>query len=171
MSCRVQITACTKILFLFALLLPLSLFSQTKLASTTELAQRAEVVAVGKVTSLVSEWNETRTMIRTRVTVAVQEYVKGATSDKLLTLYVPGGEVGGVGELYTHMPSFRPDEDVVVFAEKDKQNRYRVSNGLQGKLTVKRDKGTGALMVSEGRTLENLTNEVKQVVEAEIDKQ
>jgi hypothetical protein len=171
MSCRVQITACTKILFLFALLLPLSLFSQTKLATTTELAQRAEVVAVGKVTSLVSEWNETRTMIRTRVTVAVQEYVKGATSDKLLTLYVPGGEVGGVGEIYTHMPSFRPDEDVVVFAEKDKQNRYRISNGLQGKLTVKRDKGTGALMVSEGRTLENLTNEVKQVVEAEIDKQ
>ena len=171
MSCSIHITACTRTLFSLALLLPLTLFSQTKLATTTELAQRAEVVAVGKVTSLVSEWNEARTMIQTRVTLTVGQFVKGGNDSRTLTIFVPGGEVGGVGELYTHTPAFRPDEDVVVFAEKDEQNHYRVSSGPQGKLTVKRDRGTGALMVSEGRTLDNLTNEVKQAVQAVIDKQ
>ncbi len=171
MSCSVKISPVTKVLSLFAFLLPLSIFSQIKPASTSELALRAEVVAVAKVASLVSEWNENRTMIRTRVTLSVVEFVKGGNNSRTLTIYVPGGEVGEVGEVYSDMPAFRPDEEVVVFAERDTQNRYRVSAGPQGKLTVNRDKMTGLPMVSPGRTLETLTSEVKQAVETQIDKQ
>lgn len=171
MSCRIQISAVTRILSLFAFLFPLSTFSQTEEATTSELVQRAEVVAVGKVSSLVSEWNESRTMIRTRVTLSVVQYVKGGNSSRTLTIYVPGGEVGKVGEVYSDMPSFKPDEEVVVFAERDTQNRFRVSAGNQGKLTVNRDKLTGVPMISPGRTLETLTSELKQAVESQIDKQ
>jgi hypothetical protein len=140
---------------------------QSKIATTDELAKRAEVVAVGKMTGLVSEWNETRTMIRTRVTVTVDQYVKGGVSANTLTIYVPGGEVGGVGEVYSDMPIFRRDEDVVVFAERDKQNRYRVTAGPQGKLTLKRDAITGKVMVSAGRSLDELTKEVKRAAQVQ----
>jgi hypothetical protein len=161
-------------LALFVLLSTLvspKLTAQSSLVSTDDLSRRAEVVAIGKVTELRSEWNETHTMIRTRVTVSVDQYIKGGTRGTPLTLYVPGGEVGGVGEVYSDMPAFRPDEEVVVFAERDTQNHYRISAGPQGKLTVTRDKVTGIPMVSGGRTLETLKNEVKHSVEIQIDKQ
>jgi len=170
MSCRIRTSAALKVLSLLSLLFPLTLFSQTKLASTSELALRAEIVAVGKVASLISEWNENRSMIRTRVTLSVDQFVKGGHGSPTLTLYVPGGEVGAVGEVYSDMPTFRPDEEVVVFAERDVENRYRVSGGPQGKLTVLRDKTTGVPMVAPGQTLEMLTSEVKQAVDVKIDK-
>jgi hypothetical protein len=147
---------------LLSIVLQTSSRSQSRQVTTEELARQAEVVAVGKVTALRSEWNEAHTMIRTRVTLAVDEYVKGGSSDRTFTLYAPGGEVGGVGELYSDMATFRQDENVVVFAQKDKQGRYRVSDGFQGKMTVVKDQITGKLMVAGGKSLDELTNDVKQ---------
>ena len=65
-------------------------------------------------------------MIRTRVTLSVDQFVKGGSPQNSLTIYIPGGEIDGVGEVYSHMPTFRQNEDVVVFAEKDRDDRYRV---------------------------------------------
>lgn len=152
-------------MMVLSLVAPAALRCQSRIATTDELAKRAEVIAVGKVTRLESEWNETRTMIRTRVTVSVDQYVKGGGSANTLTIYVPGGEVGGIGEVYSDMATFRRDESVVVFAERDKQNRYRVSAGSQGKFTVKRDEITGKVMVSGNRTLDDLTKEVKRAAQ------
>jgi hypothetical protein len=147
---------------LLSLALQTSSQSQSRLVSTEDLARQAEVVAVGKVTALRPEWNEAHTMIRTRVTISVNEYVKGGSSAPTFTLYVPGGEVGGVGELYSDMATFRQDENVVVFAQKDKQGRYRISDGFQGKMTIVKDQITGKLMVAGGKTLDELTNDVKR---------
>jgi hypothetical protein len=139
--------------------------AQTKTLTTTELAQRAEVVAVGKVTGLESEWNEARTMIRTRVTVAVDEYVKGSEPGSTITIYVPGGEIGMVGEIYSHTAKFRTKENVVVFAEKDSQNRYRISGGTEGKLSVKADEKTGKRMVTGTMSLDQLTSKVRAAIQ------
>jgi hypothetical protein len=147
---------------LLSLALQTSSQSQSRLVSTEDLARQAEVVAVGKVTALRSEWNEAHTMIRTRVTLSVDEYVKGGISAPTFTLYAPGGEVGGVGELYSDMATFRQDENVVVFAQKDKQGRYRISDGFQGKMTIVKDQITGKLMVAGGKTLDELTSDVKR---------
>jgi hypothetical protein len=147
---------------LLSLALQTSSQSQSRLVSTEDLARQAEVVAVGKVTALRPEWNEAHTMIRTRVTISVNEYVKGGSSAPTFTLYVPGGEVGGVGELYSDMATFRQDENVVVFAQKDKQGRYRISDGFQGKMTIVKDQITGKLMVAGGKTLDELTSDVKR---------
>jgi len=148
------------VLFIPAILVPPALRSQSKHMATDKLTTRAEVVAVGKVKETKSEWDETHSSIRTRVTVSVDEYLKGSGANTL-DVYVPGGEVDGVGELYTHMAKFKKDEEVVVFAEKDSNNRYRVSGGDQGKVIVKKDETTGVPMVGGQQSLDDFKSEVR----------
>ena len=138
--------------------------SQSKEITTEALAGQAEVVAVGKVRSLVSGWNEDHSRIVTRVTLAVESYIKGGSAGQPLTILVPGGEVGGVGELYSHTAVFQSDENVLVFAQKDRQGNYRVSAGQQGKYTVRKDDASGQLMVGGTRTLQEVTALVQKAV-------
>ena len=142
-----------------------SAFGQSNAAMAEQLAARAEVIAIGKVTGIESEWNESHTMIRTRVTLSVDQFVKGGSSQNAMTIYVPGGEIDGVGEIYSHMPTFRRDEDVVVFAEKDRDNRYRVSAGSQGKFLVEKDGATGRRMIAGGRSLDDLKAQLNLVIQ------
>jgi hypothetical protein len=138
--------------------------SQSKELTTEALAGQAEVVAVGKVSSLVSGWNEDHSRIVTRVTLAVESYIKGGNAGQPLTILVPGGEVDGVGELYSHTAVFQSDENVLVFAQKDRQGNYRVSAGQQGKYTVRKDDASGQLMVGGTRTLQEVTALVQKAV-------
>lgn len=143
------------------LLLPLTLLGQSKPITPEDLTKRAESVAIGQVTDITSEWDETGKAIRSRVSLAVSEYLKGGGSGNTLTLYVPGGEIGSVGEIYSHMASFRSNENVVVFVEKDKQNRYRVSGGNQGKYLIDQDKVTGQKVVSGSIPLDQFKTRIK----------
>jgi hypothetical protein len=138
--------------------------SQSKEITTEALAGQAEVVAVGKVRSLVSGWSEDHSRIITRVTLSVESYIKGGSAGEPLTILVPGGEVDGVGELYSHTAVFQSDENVLVFAQKDREGNYRVAAGQQGKYTVKRDDVSGALMVGGTRTLQEVTALVQKAV-------
>jgi hypothetical protein len=156
----------TKVLIvagLFSLLLASRAPGQTKAATIDELAQESEVVAVGKVTGMKGEWDQNKTRIVTRVTVAVNEYLKG-NAGTVLTITSPGGEVDGVGEWYSHTARFKKDEDVVVFAEKDKKGNFRVAGGEQGKLVVKKDAQTSIERVSPQMTLDDFKTRVKHAV-------
>ncbi|MEW6511659.1 MAG: hypothetical protein AB1428_11960 [Bacteroidota bacterium] len=133
--------------------------------SSEDLARQADVVLVGTVRELKSEWNASRTQIVTRVTVAVDQYLKGGTAGNSFTLFVPGGEVGTVGEMYSHMPVFRRNEDVVVFAEKDPQNHFRVAGGRAGKLIVKKDPATGSPLVAGRQRLDDFVTSIRNTVE------
>ncbi len=141
--------------------------AQAKASAADQLAQQAEVIAVANVDQVHSEWNESRTMIRTRVTMSVDQFIKGGGNGNALTVYVPGGEVGDVGELYTHMPVFRNGEHVVVFAEKDPQGRYRVSGGAQGKYSIEKDPATGRNLVAGKSTLDEFTRAVRNAVKGQ----
>lgn len=135
--------------------------AQVSAMTTAELTRQADVVAVGQVASLASEWNENHSRIRTRVTITVSEFLKGGSAGSTLTLYVPGGEVDGVGELYSDMAVFHRDESVVVFAQRTPQGSYRVAGGSQGKYVVTVDAATGKQIVSNRMTLDDLTARVK----------
>lgn len=128
------------------------------------LAVKSDIVAVGKVSSLASRWNGDHSRIFTSVTLSVEQYVKGGTPGQPLTIVVPGGEVDGVGELYSHMATFQQGESVLVFAEKDARGNYRVSSGQQGKYTVSKDETTGQLTVGEKMTLEGMTALVQKAI-------
>jgi len=148
---------------LFALLFVPRAFSQSKPVSIDALARNSEVVAVGKVTGMRGEWDQNKTRIVTRVTVAVSEYLKG-NAGAVMTITSPGGEVDGVGEWYSHTARFKKDEDVVVFAEKDKKGNLRVAGGEQGKLDIKKDAQTSIERVSTQMTLDDFKTQVKHAV-------
>lgn len=165
MSCHHSLGSCSRLLLLLALLIPLTLFSQTKSTKPVELARQAEIVAVGTVTSVVSEWNENHSSIRTRVDLAVSEFLKGSNADKSLSLVIPGGEVDGVGELYSHMPRFQANEEVFVFARKDTRGIYRVAGGSEGKYSLQRDGVTGKLSVAGDKPLDELRSSIKEALQ------
>jgi hypothetical protein len=162
------VTRCLYVVILGGILfLPVATAQAQVAAKTTaQLAREADVVAVGHVSSMISEWNDTRTSIRTRVTIAVSEFVKGGEPGSSLTLYVPGGEVGTVGELYSDMPVFHRDEDVVVFAQRTPQGAFRVAGGSLGKYSVTRDAATGREVVSNRLSLNDFAAQIRAALQA-----
>jgi hypothetical protein len=128
-----------------------------------ELAKEADVVAVGRVTELKSEWDEGKTRIITRVSLAVDEYLKeGNERSKTVTIVTLGGEIGEVGEMYTHVPTFRQSEQVAVFLRKDAKGDYRVSGGTQGKYSIERNPDSGQQEMAGKQTVEDFKKVVKQ---------
>jgi hypothetical protein len=155
----------TVVLAALFMLLPGILSAQVAGDAIDRLTHRADVVAIGRVKETKAEWNETRSSIRTRVTLNVEEYLKGSAGNSF-DVFVPGGEVEGVGELYTHMPAFSKDEEVVVFLEKDKRNRWRISGGNQGKFSVATDKKSGKRVVANYWPTDEFKSQVKKSMSA-----
>lgn len=149
-----------------SLIVPALLVCQSKALSTDDLSNKAQIVAVGKVKATRSEWENNKSRIVTYATVNVDEYLKGGDGN-VITIVTPGGEVDGVGELYTHTARFEKDEDVVVFAEKDRLGRYRVSGGHEGKFRVTKDEATGTRFVSDRKRLEDFKAEVRNALKAQ----
>lgn len=137
--------------------------AQVKEMTPAQLVERSEVVAVGKVTRMKAEWTPNKTRIVTRVEVAVDEYLKGNTGGTI-TILSPGGEIDGVGEWYSHTARFTKDEDVVVFAQKDKKGEFHVAGGNQGKLSISKQEKTGLARVSDKTTLDDLKAQIKRAV-------
>lgn len=128
--------------------------------SPEELTRRSSVVAVGRVTALHAQWTGDRSRIVTQVTVAVDQFFKGESQNRTLVITVPGGEVDGVGELYSHAARFHTNEEVVVFAERDATGNYRVAGGELGKFTVTREAITGKKIVGDSQLLEVFASRV-----------
>ena len=143
-----------------------AVFAQHKSVTPEELARRAEVIAVGRVADLKSEWVDGNSRIITRVTLAVSEYLKGGDgAAKNVTIVTLGGEIGEVGELYTHVATFRPNENVIVFLEKKDAADYVVSGGTQGKYNIERDPETGQAIVAGKKSLKDFSEAVKRAAQ------
>jgi len=143
--------------------------AQPKAMTPEELTRRADVVAIGKVTATKSEWDENKSRIVTRATMSVGEYLKG-NAGNVMTITTLGGEVDGVGEWYSHVARFNKNEDVVVFAEKDKKGNFRVTGGRDGKISITKDKSSGVSRVSEQMNLDDFRTRVKSAVRAQSTK-
>jgi len=141
--------------------LPLLTHAQEKAMTTEELIQKADLVVVGKVAGLKAGWNGDKSRIFTTVTLDVNQTLKGDAGTGSVTILVPGGEVDGVGELYSHTAQFKKDEEVVVFAKKDKQGRLRTTGGENGKLSVRKDAATGISLVAGETALDEFTTKVR----------
>ena len=152
------------VLFLVAAL-PSRTLCQSKPGISEKLVAQAEVIAIGKVASLSSEWNEAHSRIRTRVTLSVSEFVKGGSPGGSMTIYVPGGEVDGIGEIYSHMPTFHQDENVVVFAAKDRENHLRVSEGARGKFTIEQNTLSGRPEIAGGISVDQFKTQIRLAIQ------
>ena len=147
--------------------MPLILRAQPKAMNTDALTSEAEIIVVGKVGGVVSAWNHDRTRIESKVSVSVEQTIKGSVTGNSVTVVTPGGEIDGVGEWYSHTARFGQDENIVLFAKKDNGGRYRVAGGEHGKISVAKDSRTGNKIIQHFGTLEEFTTQIKKTVKAQ----
>ena len=158
----------TRFLFLMLIFLGfhLTAFSQEDSSGIKKLSKGADVILTGKVTQKKSSWNESKTRIYTKTTVKVNEYLKGKNDANSIEINYPGGEVDDVGELYTHMPKFEENEEVLVFLKKDEKNRgFKVLNGEAGKITVVNDAKTKEKVTSSNMHIKDLKSQIKSYID------
>lgn len=138
--------------------------AQTRRLPLEELSKKSELIVTGTVVDQRAEWNEEKTKIYTRVTIAVDEYHKGERSENTITVTHLGGEVGEVGELYTGTARFEKDEEVFLFLKKDQKGNYRVTGSNLGKYKIQHDQRTGQKVIGRNRTLTDFSARVKDIV-------
>ena len=130
------------------------------------LSEKADVILTGKVANQTSSWNENKTRIYTHATIQVEDYIKGNNGGNSVTVTYPGGEVGDIGEMYSHMPKFENDEEVLLFLKKDsKYTSFKVVNGEDGKISVTTDPKTGEKVTDSKRHLSSLTSQIKSIID------
>jgi len=140
-------------------------YAQQMAVELQDLSVGADVIITGKVTQQSSSWNDDNTRIYTRATIQVDEYLKGLNSGRSITVAYLGGEVGYVGELYSHMPRFIDNEEVLVFLKKnDKNSDYKVFNGENGKISVIDDPKTGEKVTTSNVQINSLKAQIKNYV-------
>lgn len=140
-------------------------FAQQMAVGLQDLSVGADVIITGKVTQQSSSWNDDNTRIYTKATIQVDEYLKGINNGSSITVTYLGGEVGDVGEMYSHMPRFQDNEEVLVFLKKDNKNSdYKVFNGENGKISVIDDPKTGEKVTTSNVQINSLKAQIKNYV-------
>ena len=140
--------------------------SQSIQSEIKNLSEGADMIVTGKVVNQKSEWSSDKSKIYTNVTIQVDEFLKGSNNQNKIVIKNLGGEVGNVGETYSHVPTFQDDEDVLLFVKKStKDESLRVFEGDEGKLTLYKDKKTGEKVTSKNVKASEMKKEIKNYVE------
>jgi hypothetical protein len=159
----------SRTLFLITVLLFITqnfLLAQSVQSDIKNLSQGADMIITGQVVSQQSQWNSDNSRIYTQVTIKVDEYLKGSDNQDRIVITHLGGEVGNVGETYSHIPTFTDDENVLVFVKKSaKDESLSVFEGEEGKLTLYQNKNTGEEVTSKNVKASELKKEIKKFVE------
>ncbi len=149
----------------FILFIQFTILPQSDQAEVKALSRGADVILTGKVTKQKSEWAQNKSRIITKTTIQVDEYIKGNGTKGSVVINHPGGEVDGVGELYSHMPAFQNNEEVLLFLKKDnKSNDYKVFAGEDGKISLLKDK-SGEITTASRIPLSSLKAQIKSYTE------
>jgi hypothetical protein len=140
-------------------------FAQLTSSGVENMSKNADLILTGNVVEQNSSWNENNTRIYTQATIRVEEYLKGSNNSGLVIVSYLGGEVGDVGEMYSHMPRFENNEEVLVFLKKDDKNtNYKVFNGEEGKINVIIDPKTGEKVTTSNVQINTLKAQIKSYI-------
>jgi hypothetical protein len=159
----------SRTIFLITVLLFITqnlLLAQSIQSDIKNLSEGADMIVTGKVVDQKSEWSSDKSKIYTNVTIRVDEFLKGSNNQNRIVIKNLGGEVGNVGETYSHVPTFQDDEEVLLFVKKStKDESLRVFEGDEGKLTLYKDKKTGEKVTSKNIKASEMKKEIKNYVE------
>lgn len=153
--------------FLLLLAVPTFMWAQSPNTYNADFVKKSDVIVTGKVSHLAPQWTAGKAKIQTVVSVVVDQSIKGNAPGNTLAVIVPGGEIDGVGELYSHTVKFQQNENVVLFAKRDQNGTYRVAGGENGKLSVKTDNQTGTKNIPGIGKLDEFTTRIKQIVKSQ----
>lgn len=154
----------TFIAFLFVTMCSLNLAQQIKV-DLQDLSKDADLIITGKVSQQISSWNEDKSRIYTIATIQVEDYIKGNLAGNSVSVKYLGGEVGDVGETYSHIPTFVNNEEVLIFLKKNEnKSDYSVLYGEEGKISLVNDSQTGELITSSNVRVSSLKNQIKNFI-------
>ena len=140
-------------------------FAQLTSSGVENMSKNADLILTGNVVEQNSSWNENNTRIYTQATIQVEEYLKGSNNSGPVIVSYLGGEVGDVGEMYSHMPRFENNEEVLIFLKKDdKSTNYKVFNGEEGKINVVMDPKTGEKVTTSNVQINSLKAQIKSYI-------
>jgi hypothetical protein len=157
-------------IFFYAILITFFIHSESHSQSIQSeiknLSEGADMIVTGKVVDQKSEWSSDKSKIYTNVTIQVDEFLKGSNNQNRIVITHLGGEVGNVGETYSHVPTFTNDEDVLVFVKKSiKDESLSVFEGEEGKMILYQDKKTGEKVTSKNIKASEIKKKIKNYVE------
>jgi hypothetical protein len=122
--------------------------SQTD-ASFKQKTAEADLIVVGRVTGEESKWSEPKKNIYTYAYISIEEYIKGFSLDKDITIRCLGGTVGDIVSAVPGMASFEKGERVVVFLIRDlRSDNFFVVRGMYGKYKIREDNTVASIEVS-----------------------
>lgn len=138
-----------------------SVFPQVINTELNTLVENADIILTGKVSEKNSYWDNHKTRIYTDVVIQTDENLKGNYAGKTIRIVTAGGEVGEIGEMYSHSPRFKDKEEVLLFIKKDnKNNSYKILEGENGKISLIDNKITGEKESSSRRNLSSIKKEI-----------
>jgi len=83
--------------------------------SLKKLCLGADAIILGEIKEIQSQWSLDGSIILTIVTLQIHEILKGKIYTNQVLIQYPGGEVGDLALQVEDTPSFRMDEEVLVF--------------------------------------------------------
>jgi len=116
--------------------------------SPQQMGDESALVVSGRVTSVRSYWNDTNTKIFTETRVAIDRSFKGDAGATVSVVQL-GGIVGHVQMKVEGALAWNPGEEVLLFLEPFRGNRYMVYGLSQGRYEIERDE-RGRPFVSRG---------------------
>ena len=153
------------IAFLFLCRFYPAYLAQQMSSEIQDLVIGSDVILIGHVTQQTASWNENQTRIYTKAIIQVDEYIKGNNTGGTVTVKYPGGEVGEIGEMYSHMPRFEDKEEVLIFLKKDdKDVEYKVYSGENGKISIVNDPKTGEKITTSNVQISSIKLQIKSYI-------
>ena len=126
----------------------------TYLYSVEEMTQRADVILVGRVESIIhSPFLKDVPFMHRRVLVSVERYLKHFMKSRNVTVIVEGAVFGDIGYgISSISPEFEESERVLLFLKEGVDGFYEVLGDSQGKFTIVDD----TAMSEQGRVIESV---------------
>jgi hypothetical protein len=136
----------------------------------------SDVIAQVKVVAVESNWDQSRSGLRTRVTLEVQKVLHGPLDREKLSIDLPGGYLPAenVKQVIPGIPVFAAGEEAIVFLRDDAGLMCPVVGWIQGKFRIVTEPGNGRKMILDtlGKTRRYLerkgrAGKLRTVAEAE----
>ena len=104
-------------------------------ASVEDLARSSDAVVRGRVSKVSSQWSSDHRRIFTQAEVETSSVWRGSAPTRV-TVVVPGGVVGDIGQRVDGSPTFSQGEEVALFLERAGEGKFGVRGLGQGKFSI-----------------------------------
>ena len=138
----------------FAVLAALTFFFAPSLSATVllpadfrQIVNGSQIIVYGRITDVRAEWTAGRRRIDSVVTVAASAFYKG-TPSRVVTVRVPGGQIGRYKSVTVGAPEFKAGDEVVLFLKAQGPAVPQIFGLNQGVFRVRVDARSGRRLVT-----------------------